>query len=65
MTQHNRETLLALADRWTQDGIDGAVHARLKNPWGRGARSCLAHAANCFTVAASLRATASSLEVVK
>ena len=58
MTQHNRETLLVLADRWDRTGISAAKQAASSEVWYRDERCDLAHAANCFTVAAALRARA-------
>ena len=58
MTQHNRETLLALADRWDRTGISAAKQAASSESRGHAETCDLARAANCFTVAAALRAHA-------
>ena len=48
--------LLKLAEQWEQAGIVAAKAAANPAPWYHNARHDIAHAANCFTAAAALRA---------
>ena len=55
MTQHNRETLLALADQWTRGAIRQA--GKILNLDPNTARNNAVEIAAMFEVAAALRAT--------
>jgi hypothetical protein len=46
---------LALADGYERAGIAAAKQGASKEPWYQNARQDIAHAANCFAVAAALR----------
>lgn len=48
--------LLKLADAVEDEGLRTAKRTVSKEPWYHAERADVAHAANCFTVAAALRA---------
>ncbi len=52
----------ALADEWEKAGIIAAKGATYTAPWYKTCRADLAHAANCFVVAAGIRAALSQQE---
>ena len=50
--------LMRMAERWEKAGVVAATVASSDAPWYKNARPDLAHSANCFAVAAALRARA-------
>lgn len=54
--------LIALAEHWEQRGCEMAKVAASQERWHVNERQELAHAANCFAVAAALRSRASQGE---
>ena len=56
-----RATILALAERAEAAMIRAANYTTDKDPWYKDERLDMAHAANCATVAAALRAIAGSM----